>query len=121
MGNRGRNVGLAFHWYLQRITAIILMIGLFVHFYVIHFTIDRPITFEKVQARLLSPGWLIFDSILLIAVIYHALRGFYNVICDYNPRESVKKIVSWCLTVLGIFLIIYGIYILIPFTQVGGV
>ncbi len=121
MGKLIRNIGPAFHWYMQRITAMILVVGLFVHFWVLHFAIERPVTFEKVQDRLLSPGWVLFDVVILMAAIYHAFNGLFNVISDYNPRPAVKKIIGWGLTFLGACIVIYGIYALLPFTRQGGV
>ncbi|MDK2975555.1 MAG: succinate dehydrogenase / fumarate reductase, rane anchor subunit [Candidatus Marinimicrobia bacterium] len=100
---------------------MILVVGLFVHFWAMHFAIERPVTFEKVQNRLLSPGWVFFDVILLIAVIYHAFNGLYNVISDYNPRPVIKKIIAWVLFFGGTILVIYGILALLPFTRQGGV
>ncbi len=120
MGNLTRHISPTFNWFMQRITAIILAIGLLVHFYVLHFAIERPVTFQKVQDRLLTPGWVLFDIILLIAVVYHALYGLFNVICDYNPSDTFRKITGWLFTVMGVFLIVYGIIALLPFTQRGG-
>lgn len=121
VGKLIRNISPAFHWYMQRITAMILVVGLFVHFWVLHFAIERPVTFEKVQDRLLSPGWVFFDVILLIAVIYHAFNGLYNVISDYNPRPALQKIIAWTLIFVGVIIVIYGILALLPFTRQGGV
>ncbi len=121
MGKLIRNISPAFNWFMQRITGLILAAGLFVHFWVLHFAIDRPVTFEKVQERLLTRGWVIFDIILLCAVLYHALHGLFNIISDYNPPPAVKKLAGWGLTILGILLVIYGVMALLPFTRQGGV
>jgi len=121
MGNLTRNVSPAFNWFMQRITAIILAVGLLAHFYVLHFAIERPVTFEKIQERLLTQGWFLFDIILLLAVVYHALYGLFNVICDYNPGEIFRKILGWVLFIVGLILVVYGIMALLPFTQSGGV
>jgi len=121
MGNLTRHTSPAFNWFMQRITAIILAIGLLVHFYVLHFAIERPITFEKVQERLLTPGWVLFDLILLASAVYHGLFGLFNVICDYNPGETFRKIIGWFFFIVGVVLLIYGIMALLPFTQRGGV
>jgi len=106
---------------MQRITGLILTVGLFIHFWVLHFAIDRPVTFEKVQERLLTPGWVLFDMVLLVAVIYHAFHGLFNVISDYNPGSTTKKVIGWGLTFIGIGLVIYGFIALMPFTRQGGV
>ncbi|MFQ6618847.1 MAG: succinate dehydrogenase, hydrophobic membrane anchor protein, partial [Fidelibacterota bacterium] len=82
-------------WLFQRITAIFLVIGLVVHFYVLHFVIEGDITFEKVASRLSSPWWITFDLLLLAAVIYHGLNGVWGIILDYNPRVTARKWIGW--------------------------
>ena len=100
-------------WFLQRITAIFLVIGLFAHYLAVHFLIERPVTFEKVKARLYSPGWVIFDILLLIACIYHAFNGAYAIMLDFNPGLKFRKAFFYFLTILGICLSVYGIRVLL--------
>ena len=120
MGYLTRNVAPTLGWFLQRVSAIFLALGLLVHFWVLHFVIERPVTFLKVQERLLTPGWVVFDLILLIAAVYHALNGLWNVIIDYNPSTTLRKIIGWVFFIIGLALIIIGIYALIPFSLNGG-
>ncbi len=120
MGYLTRNVAPTLGWFLQRISAIFLALGLLVHFWVLHFVIERPVTFLKVQERLLTPGWIVFDLLLLTAAVYHALNGLWNVIVDYNPSSTLRKIIGWVFFIIGFALIIIGIYVLIPFSLNGG-
>ena len=53
-------------WLFQRVSAAFLVIGLAVHFLVLHFMIERPVTMAKVAERLQAPGWMVFDSLLLL-------------------------------------------------------
>lgn len=121
MGYLTRNVASTLGWYLQRLSAILISIGLLTHFWVLHFVIVRPVTFEKVQDRLLTPGWLAFDLILLVLVVYHAFNGLWNVLTDYNPSPKLRKIYGWSLTAISLFLIYMGYVIIMPFAQAGGV
>ena len=100
-------------WFLQRITALFLVFGLFVHFWVLHYDIERPVTFDKVINRLNSTAWILFDSLLLIACIYHALNGLYAILADFNPGPATKKSVFYIFTILGIILGAFGISILL--------
>lgn len=120
MGYLTRNVAPTLGWYLQRITAIFLAFGLLVHFWVLHFVIERPVTFAKVQERMLTPGWVIFDLLLLIFAVYHGLNGLWNVIIDYNPPAGLRKFLGWLFFIVGLALVIVGFYALIPFTVNGG-
>ncbi|MCX7945337.1 MAG: hypothetical protein N2746_12590 [Deltaproteobacteria bacterium] len=107
----------AFNWFMQRITAIIIAIGLIVHFVVLHFLIERPITVHKVAERLQSFWWVLFDSILLVAVVYHALYGCYNIVNDFRPSERMKGFLVIFLWVLGLGAVVIGIANLLPFTK----
>ena len=111
-----KSAGTFWSWFLQRITAIILTVGLFVHFFVLHFTVERPLTFEKVFSRLSSPGWVIFDLCLLACAVYHALNGIWAIINDYAPPENAKKIIFWVLFILGAVTFSFGAFVLLPFT-----
>jgi len=101
-------------WFMQRITAIILVIGLAVHFWVLHYGLERPLTFEKVAERLNSAGWILFDSILLLACLYHAFNGLYSILLDFNPNKETRKTAYIVLLSAGIILGVFGIVILIP-------
>jgi succinate dehydrogenase hydrophobic membrane anchor protein len=103
-----------FNWLLQRITAVILAAGLFTHFLVLHFTLDKPLTIEKVRARLSSPCWIIFDVILLACCLYHALNGAYGIIADYSPSGGTRKFFLWSLWFAGILAFVFGVLILAP-------
>lgn len=104
-------------WVLQRISAAFLVVGLFVHFWVLHYidSASKPVTFELVAERLRQPGWIIFDSLLLIAVVYHGLNGIWSIVLDWNPGKTVRQILGWGLSVIGVLALIIGIYTLIPF------
>lgn len=102
-------------WFFQRITALILVFGLIVHFIVLHFMIERPVTMEKVARRLEHPGWIAFDCVLLLACLYHALNGLNSVLLDFKPARTFKNIVYYALWVAGGATAAIGIANLIPF------
>ncbi len=104
-------------WFLQRITAIFLMVGLLVHFWVVHFVIERPLDFEKVFNRITSSVlWSVFDLLLLAAALFHALNGIWGIFKDYNPSEKWNKRVYWALWVVGIISLYVGVKIMLGLT-----
>ncbi|MBM4388689.1 MAG: hypothetical protein FJ088_13180 [Deltaproteobacteria bacterium] len=108
------------HWFLQRITALVLVVGLFVHFLVLHYMFDRgsgSLVFEDVRTRLSHPGWIAFDLALLACAIYHGLNGIYGIILDYNPARSGKSLAAWFLWLAGLATFFIGAWVLIPFTS----
>jgi len=102
-------------WVLQRLTGLILVVGLAVHFWVLHFAIERPVTFDKVLERLRYPGWVLFDLLLLVAAIYHGLNGLWAIILDYAPNDLSKRVVGLVLWIVGIVTLLIGVHVLAGF------
>jgi succinate dehydrogenase hydrophobic anchor subunit len=48
--------------------------------------------------------------------VYHALNGIWSILLDWNPRKSIRKILGWSLSVVGVVSFVLGIYILFPFS-----
>lgn len=102
-------------WLFQRVSAAVLAIGLVIHFVVLHFMVERPVTMEKVAERLKSPGWVAFDCILLIACIYHALNGINSILLDFKPARRLEGVASYALWVMGVVAVVLGVVNLVPF------
>jgi succinate dehydrogenase / fumarate reductase membrane anchor subunit len=96
------------HWVLQRVSALLLVVGLAGHFLVLHYTklfgSRAQLSFDSTQARFSGHPrlWLLFDAMMLAAVLYHALNGTYNIIVDYAPRPCTKKALAWVLWAVGL-------------------
>ncbi len=105
-------------WLLQRITAVLLVGGLAVHFTATHFAVERPLTFEVVRERLLSPAWVWFDLLLLGLALYHGLNGLHGVLLDHGIGPAVRRGSAWTLGALGVATFIVGAWILAPFAEV---
>lgn len=71
-------------WLMQRISAGILVVLLFIHFWVGHYAnLGASITFAGVQMRLQNAIFVSVDSMLLILVVFHGLNGIRNIVLDY--------------------------------------
>jgi succinate dehydrogenase / fumarate reductase, membrane anchor subunit len=97
-------------WILQRLSAVFLMVGMFAHFWVQHIANNGKVDLEFVRARLASSSWQIFDILLLLAVVYHAFNGIYNVIGDYKISPKFRLFLSWLFIIIGAFIFLYGTY-----------
>jgi len=102
-------------WILQRVSAVFIVVGIIVHYIVVHYGIERPVNFAKVYSRLTHPAWIIFDTLLLLAVIYHALNGVFALFADFGVRNRARVAIVWVLWVIGIITFLAGLYILLPY------
>ena len=76
-------------WFIQRVSGLVLVIMLLLHFGLMHYVaVKSPdgfsfqkLTFDVVKERLASPYWKAFDITFLILAIYHGL----------NEGEVAKK------------------------------
>jgi succinate dehydrogenase hydrophobic membrane anchor protein len=96
-------------WFWQRLTAFILLFGIFLHFAVTHLT-GEPLSFGVVNSRTQHLFWVIFDSILLITALIHGFGGLWSVYLDYNPKGTFRKFLGW---VVVFFVVIFAAYGLI--------
>lgn len=102
-------------WYLQRVTGVILAIGLFVHFIALHFFVDKPLNFSKISGRLDDPWWIAFDLLLLASSLFHGLNGLYAIIIDMDPGPPARAATRWVLVLVGMACFGIGVALLNPF------
>ncbi len=100
-------------WLMQRITAVIILVGLVFHFVYMHWFIERPVTKAKVLEVMGSPGWILFDTVLLMAALYHMCYGIFGVYLDFNPGERSKKVVTYAFWIVGVAAVVFGVYALV--------
>lgn len=106
----GIHSGGAFAWFMQRITGVVLLLGLLAHFWVLHFfpAEHGEITFDTVMARLQHPLWRAADLLFLIAALYHGLNGIILVVQDYIRAARLRTFIVGALWVIAVFYLIVG-------------
>ncbi len=108
-------------WLLQRITGVLLTIGMIVHYLYLHFFTGGNLDFNVVAQRLHSPWWVCFDTCLLAVIIYHGLYGVLGIITDCNIKPSTQKNLNYLFGFAGIVLFLYGFIALLTFYHNGPV
>ncbi|MGE5299382.1 MAG: succinate dehydrogenase, hydrophobic membrane anchor protein [Acidobacteriota bacterium] len=98
-------------WVLQRLTGLLLMAGLIVHFTVMHFSGERQISHEFVLSRISSPYWKAFDLAFLFSVIYHGFNGLWGILLEYVGASRWLKFSQIILLVSAGLLALTGLYI----------
>ena len=103
----------AFNWYMQRITGILLLVLLIMHFWVEHFAADvrtNELSYEIVQQRFLHNPWFYYvDIAFLLVALYHGLYGLRNILMDYKPFNRFRTAIVVVLWIAGIFGAYWGI------------
>lgn len=114
-GNSGH-----FAWFYQRVTGIILIPLLYVHYKVNHFSLGTAgdfgaDTYAEVAAKLADPFWKAFDILFIAFALYHALNGLWIITADYVHKESHRLAVYGVLWTIGIAAMIVGLIVIVPF------
>lgn len=94
---RGRKGGGVNEWYLQRVSAVVLLLAVVFHFLYMHLvtsTNPQDLNFDKVGGRLSNPVWLVFDFILLTGAVVHGVIGLKLSLDDYikSPFWRLKAV-----------------------------
>ena len=106
--------GGAVAWFLQRLSGLVLLVLLLVHFAVLHGG-DGLVTYEKVVSRLATPAWKTFDLLFLVLGIFHGMNGFLMVIRDYAAPGWKRGALYAAVVVAGAVFLILGCLTVIPF------
>ena len=98
-----------FQWMMQRVSAVLLLVLVFVHFALQHFTPDAVSTGLTVAARFNNPWWQAFYVIFVVLGLYHGVNGLIGIINDYAPKQLVRGIAALVLWTAAAAFIIVGV------------
>jgi len=105
-------------WILQRVTAVLLVVFLGTHLFVLHYIPDNMnINFLGVAARFKSVLYLVIDSGLLAVALYHALNGIRNVLFDFVVDDGARRAFNSLFWLVGLAFLIWGAYALTFFVK----
>ena len=97
-------------WFLQRVTAVFLIIVLAFHFMVLHFVNHAyEITFMGTRTRMQQPGYFITMVLFLLTGAFHGTNGVYNALVNQGLAGTHKNIVKYILIIASIVLVVQGI------------
>lgn len=111
-GSRPRSGESFWLWFLKLLSGILVIVLLFIHLTVNHFTATGALlNFEGVVAYLSNPLVTVTEISFLIVVVSHALLGTRSLILDFKPSRSVLRVVDWLFLAVGVVSIGYGIWL----------
>jgi succinate dehydrogenase / fumarate reductase membrane anchor subunit len=99
----------AIAWLLQRVTAVLLFIGVIYHFVYYHFISNGVYTWKEVVARMQSPWFNLLQFVFLAAALYHGLNGVWMVTEDYIHNRAWRMIIFSLILFVGMALFFVGI------------
>jgi succinate dehydrogenase hydrophobic anchor subunit len=110
-------------WLVKIVTGPLLILVLILHLTVNHYIGSLPsglMTYEDVVRYYQNPIIPAIEILFLFLVVTHALIGLRGIILDMNPSRQVLSVVTWSLSLLGVFSVAYGIWLALAIASKGG-
>jgi succinate dehydrogenase hydrophobic anchor subunit len=92
---------------LQRISAIGLVVFLFLHMIVMHYP-PRELNYSNILDQMENPLWKGIEISFLFFVMVHALTGAYAVLTDYDFLAKYKRVITALLLLAGSVAMYWG-------------
>jgi len=122
-GRRTRPTGRMelYAWLFMRVSGLILVIMVLVHFAIMHVINDiQDISFAFVVKRFATPFWISFDLIMLILALVHGLNGMRTIIDDFVRARKWRVVWLSTLYALGLIFLVVGTVTLVTFRPDAG-
>jgi len=103
-------------WFLQRVTAVFLIVTLAFHFFLLHFYNHAPeITFQGTQGRMAVPAYFFTMILFLGTATFHGVNGVYNALVNQGVSGTPLRVIKWVLVLAGLALFAQGIRVATAF------
>jgi len=100
-------------WLLKLITGLFIIIFIIIHFIVNHLVATGGLlTYADVIQYYQNPLIPIMEALFLVFVVAHCLLGLRGIILDLKISRPGMRIVDSTLIIIGIFAVVYGIWLL---------
>ena len=110
-------------WLIKIVSGPLLVLLLILHLTVNHYlgsTSSGLMTYDDVIRYYQNPIIPAIEILFLVTVVTHCLIGLRGIILDMNPSRRVLSIVTWFLSLLGLFSVVYGIWLALTIAAKGG-
>ncbi len=105
------------HWWMQRVTAVVLIPLSFWLVYFLGLSVTAP--YQQTVDWLASPVNAVCIAAWIVAVFYHAALGLQVVIEDYVAAEGPKIISIWVVNLAFLFLAIAALLAVFRVVSIG--
>ena len=110
-------------WLVKIVTGPLLILVLILHLIVNHYIGSLPsglMTYNDIVHYYQNPIIPAIEILFLITVVIHSLIGLRGIILDMNPSRAVLRVVTWGLSLFGVFSVGYGIWLVLTIASKGG-
>jgi len=105
------------HWWMQRVTAVVLIPLSFWLIIFLDLSLKAPI--QEIVAWLAMPLNTIAIVVWVVAVFYHSALGLQVIIEDYVAAEGIKIIAVWTVNLVFIFLALAALIAVFRIISIG--
>jgi succinate dehydrogenase cytochrome b556 subunit/succinate dehydrogenase hydrophobic membrane anchor protein len=105
-------------WYFLRVSGVALVFLAGGHLFITHYlNVPSDTTFDFVSARWANPLWRTFDTLLLLAALWHGLVGLRFSIQDYIRNRGARQAAFGAIWILGAIFTILGLITIFTFDE----
>lgn len=115
---KGTKASGTFAYYFQRISGIVLVALLFIHYFMMHSTTMDGHSHEATVRRLSQFEWQAFYICFIFLGLYHGLNGIWNIVQDYYLSSRTKMVIYSFLVMFGIVFAAIGTTTVINIPQI---
>ena len=106
------------YWYFLRVSGVLLVFLAGGHLFITHYlNVPSETTFDFVSARWANPLWRSFDTLLLLAALWHGLIGLRFSIADYLRSRAARQIGYSLIWVFGVIFTVIGLITIVTFDE----
>ncbi len=109
----------SFSWLLMRVSGLVLVVFVLLHYFLMHADVDRGHTFRSVFEALTHPVWgpwvKTLDLTMLTLGLWHGLTGTWGIVRDYDLAAGWRLLILGILIVGGILLGVMGFTTILAF------
>jgi len=97
-------------WFLQRVTAVFLLVVLAFHFFLLHFVHHADeVSFFASRGRMESLSYYSLMVTFLVTATFHGVNGVYNALINQGLTGTKRTVIKWTLVAASVVLIAQGI------------
>ena len=97
-------------WFLQRVTAVFLLVVLAFHFFLLHFVHHADeVSFLASAGRMESLSYYSLMILFLVTATFHGVNGVYNALVNQGLTGTKRTVIKWTLVAASVVLIAQGV------------